>query len=175
MGATITSITEILFGGRNSAAQEHRRCYVNNAETNREYKFCGNLIRTSRYTVFNYLPKNLIEQFRRVANMYAGMPRGARDCYPLPAFHSAPGMPNPRTCWKNRCAHVPLPPSHPPPPPTSPRSPPPALQHSFTADAHWSVQLLPDHLRPPAHDVAVADEQIRDSAPSGWSATRLTA
>ena len=113
MGATITSITEILFGGRNSAAQEHRRCYVNNAETNREYKFCGNLIRTSRYTVFNYLPKNLIEQFRRVANMYAGMPRGARDCYPLPAFHSAPGMQPSRVLEEQMrtCATAALPPS----------------------------------------------------------------
>ncbi|ORY05623.1 phospholipid-translocating P-type ATPase [Basidiobolus meristosporus CBS 931.73] len=33
-------------------------------------QFPSNRIRTSKYTVFNFLPKNLFEQFRRVANMY---------------------------------------------------------------------------------------------------------
>ncbi|KAK9729690.1 hypothetical protein K7432_000095, partial [Basidiobolus ranarum] len=33
-------------------------------------QYPSNRIRTSKYTIFNFLPKNLFEQFRRVANMY---------------------------------------------------------------------------------------------------------
>jgi magnesium-transporting ATPase (P-type) len=33
-------------------------------------RFCSNEIHTSRYTAFNFLPKNLFEQFRRAANIY---------------------------------------------------------------------------------------------------------
>jgi magnesium-transporting ATPase (P-type) len=32
--------------------------------------FCSNTISTSRYTLLNFLPKNLFEQFRRAANIY---------------------------------------------------------------------------------------------------------
>ncbi|XP_015273462.1 PREDICTED: phospholipid-transporting ATPase IG isoform X1 [Gekko japonicus] len=33
-------------------------------------KFCDNKIISSKYTVWNFLPKNLFEQFRRIANFY---------------------------------------------------------------------------------------------------------
>ncbi|KAL7979542.1 hypothetical protein Chor_004700 [Crotalus horridus] len=33
-------------------------------------KFCSNRIVSSKYTVWNFLPKNLFEQFRRIANFY---------------------------------------------------------------------------------------------------------
>ncbi|XP_038604502.1 phospholipid-transporting ATPase IG isoform X2 [Tachyglossus aculeatus] len=33
-------------------------------------KFCDNRIISSKYTVWNFLPKNLFEQFRRIANFY---------------------------------------------------------------------------------------------------------
>ncbi|KAJ8407220.1 hypothetical protein AAFF_G00288960, partial [Aldrovandia affinis] len=33
-------------------------------------KFCDNRIVSSKYTVWNFLPKNLFEQFRRIANFY---------------------------------------------------------------------------------------------------------
>jgi phospholipid-translocating ATPase len=33
-------------------------------------KFMGNKIRTTKYTMLTFLPKNLIEQFHRVANLY---------------------------------------------------------------------------------------------------------
>ncbi|XP_026572468.1 phospholipid-transporting ATPase IG isoform X1 [Pseudonaja textilis] len=33
-------------------------------------KFCSNQIVSSKYTVWNFLPKNLFEQFRRIANFY---------------------------------------------------------------------------------------------------------
>uniref|UniRef100_A0A8C4SP12 Phospholipid-transporting ATPase n=1 Tax=Erpetoichthys calabaricus TaxID=27687 RepID=A0A8C4SP12_ERPCA len=33
-------------------------------------KFCDNRIISSKYTIWNFLPKNLFEQFRRIANFY---------------------------------------------------------------------------------------------------------
>uniref|UniRef100_A0A5F8GJ69 Phospholipid-transporting ATPase n=1 Tax=Monodelphis domestica TaxID=13616 RepID=A0A5F8GJ69_MONDO len=33
-------------------------------------KFCNNRIVSSKYTIWNFLPKNLFEQFRRIANFY---------------------------------------------------------------------------------------------------------
>ncbi|XP_014516837.1 phospholipid-transporting ATPase 1 [Vigna radiata var. radiata] len=45
--------------------------YVNDpTKTNEKYEFCGNDIRTSRYTLLNFLPKNLFIQFHRVAYLY---------------------------------------------------------------------------------------------------------
>lgn len=32
--------------------------------------FCTNRVVSSKYTLWNFLPKNLFEQFRRVANFY---------------------------------------------------------------------------------------------------------
>ena len=43
---------------------------INNPEKNR-VNFTGtNYIRTSKYTIISFLPLNLLEQFRRVANCY---------------------------------------------------------------------------------------------------------
>lgn len=46
----------------------HRRCPRNDAFI--QPKFCDNRIVSSKYTVWNFLPKNLFEQFRRIANFY---------------------------------------------------------------------------------------------------------
>ncbi|MGH0162492.1 UNVERIFIED_CONTAM: hypothetical protein FKN15_072072 [Acipenser sinensis] len=46
----------------------HRRCPGTN--TYLPLKFCDNRIISSKYTVWNFLPKNLFEQFRRIANFY---------------------------------------------------------------------------------------------------------
>lgn len=46
----------------------HRRCPPNDAFI--QPKFCDNRIVSSKYTVWNFLPKNLFEQFRRIANFY---------------------------------------------------------------------------------------------------------
>ena len=32
--------------------------------------YCTNEVRTTKYTIISFLPKNLYEQFRRVANIY---------------------------------------------------------------------------------------------------------
>lgn len=36
----------------------------------RKGQFVGNAIRTSKYTLITFLPLNLFEQFKRVANLY---------------------------------------------------------------------------------------------------------
>ncbi|XP_029648021.1 probable phospholipid-transporting ATPase IF [Octopus sinensis] len=36
----------------------------------KEERYCDNRIKSSKYTILNFLPKNLFEQFRRIANFY---------------------------------------------------------------------------------------------------------
>ncbi|WOG96117.1 hypothetical protein DCAR_0415448 [Daucus carota subsp. sativus] len=49
----------------------YRSIYINDPSmTNDKYRFRGNEIRTSRYTLINFLPKNLFIQFHRVAYLY---------------------------------------------------------------------------------------------------------
>lgn len=50
--------------------EKFRQVYINEALRNAEQKFPGNHVRTTRYTLINFLPKNLFEQFRRLANVY---------------------------------------------------------------------------------------------------------
>jgi len=48
-----------------------RVIHINDPElTNDKYEFTGNEIRTSKYTVITFLPKNLFVQFHRVAYLY---------------------------------------------------------------------------------------------------------
>ncbi|XP_028774720.1 phospholipid-transporting ATPase 1 isoform X1 [Neltuma alba] len=48
-----------------------RSIYINDPKkTNDKYEFTGNEIRTSRYTIITFLPKNLFIQFHRVAYLY---------------------------------------------------------------------------------------------------------
>ncbi|KAI3979152.1 hypothetical protein MKX01_016977 [Papaver californicum] len=48
-----------------------RLIYVNNPDkTNEKFEFTGNSIRTSKYSMLTFLPKNLFEQFHRVAYIY---------------------------------------------------------------------------------------------------------
>lgn len=51
--------------------QSPRLIYVDDPKrTNDKYEFSSNEIRTSKYTFFNFLPKNLFIQFHRVAYLY---------------------------------------------------------------------------------------------------------
>ncbi|KAL0488141.1 phospholipid-transporting ATPase [Acrasis kona] len=45
----------------------NRTVYVNHTQKN---KFCGNQVSTTKYNPINFIPKNLFEQFTRVANLY---------------------------------------------------------------------------------------------------------
>ncbi|KAK7277071.1 hypothetical protein RIF29_18221 [Crotalaria pallida] len=48
-----------------------RLIYVNDPRrTNEKYEFTGNEIRTSKYTVLTFLPKNIFTQFHRLAYLY---------------------------------------------------------------------------------------------------------
>ncbi|XP_026991769.1 phospholipid-transporting ATPase 11C isoform X2 [Tachysurus fulvidraco] len=63
-----------LFGGDENRVDSrtiyvgHRTCPAIEAFT--PPKFCDNRIVSSKYTIWNFLPKNLFEQFRRIANFY---------------------------------------------------------------------------------------------------------
>lgn len=37
----------------------------------KEHVYSSNQVITSKYTIITFLPRNLLEQFRRIANMYA--------------------------------------------------------------------------------------------------------
>ncbi|XP_010683474.1 phospholipid-transporting ATPase 1 isoform X2 [Beta vulgaris subsp. vulgaris] len=51
--------------------QSPRLVYIDDPKrTNDKYEFCSNEIRTSKYTLLNFLPKNLFIQFHRVAYLY---------------------------------------------------------------------------------------------------------
>ncbi|GMJ01619.1 aminophospholipid ATPase 1 [Hibiscus trionum] len=52
-------------------AENPRLIYINDPRsTNDKYEFTGNEIRTSKYTLITFLPKNLFIQFHRVAYLY---------------------------------------------------------------------------------------------------------
>lgn len=51
--------------------EDARLVYVNDpVKTNERFEFSGNSIRTGKYSVFTFLPRNLFEQFHRVAYIY---------------------------------------------------------------------------------------------------------
>lgn len=43
--------------------------YDKKGRVKKEYVYPTNQVITSKYTVFTFLPRNLLEQFRRIANM----------------------------------------------------------------------------------------------------------
>ncbi|KAK7116639.1 phospholipid-transporting ATPase ID-like isoform X2 [Littorina saxatilis] len=47
-----------------------RRIKVNDGAYNAQFEYAQNIITTSKYNVFTFLPKNLFEQFQRIANAY---------------------------------------------------------------------------------------------------------
>uniref|UniRef100_A0A8C5B1K9 Phospholipid-transporting ATPase n=1 Tax=Gadus morhua TaxID=8049 RepID=A0A8C5B1K9_GADMO len=60
--------------GGDESRVDSRTIYVGHRPSTTEAfippKFCDNRIVSSKYTVWNFLPKNLFEQFRRIANFY---------------------------------------------------------------------------------------------------------
>uniref|UniRef100_A0A672J2P0 Phospholipid-transporting ATPase n=1 Tax=Salarias fasciatus TaxID=181472 RepID=A0A672J2P0_SALFA len=51
-------------------SEEERRLRANDRPFNLAYRYANNAIKTSKYNIFNFLPLNLFEQFRRLANAY---------------------------------------------------------------------------------------------------------
>ncbi|EFA86147.1 P-type ATPase [Heterostelium album PN500] len=49
---------------------EARNIYINDAARNVTSKFTDNKIKTTKYSIISFIPKNLYEQFRRAANFY---------------------------------------------------------------------------------------------------------
>jgi phospholipid-transporting ATPase len=50
--------------------QTQRTVFTNNPEKNAEFEYPPNITKTHRYTPWNFIFKNLYEQFRRLANFY---------------------------------------------------------------------------------------------------------
>uniref|UniRef100_A0A0N7ZAC6 Phospholipid-transporting ATPase n=1 Tax=Scylla olivacea TaxID=85551 RepID=A0A0N7ZAC6_SCYOL len=50
--------------------QTERHIIANNPEFNAQFNYAKNYIKTSKYTLFNFVPYNLFEQFQRLANFY---------------------------------------------------------------------------------------------------------
>lgn len=51
--------------------EDSRLIYLNDPErTNEKFEFSGNSIRTAKYSILTFLPRNLFEQFHRVAYIY---------------------------------------------------------------------------------------------------------
>eukprot|EP00741_Cyanophora_paradoxa_P005052 tig00000851_g4894.t1 len=49
---------------------EFRTAYLNDFEQNKLFKYVPNVVKTAKYSLWNFVPKNLFEQFRRIANFY---------------------------------------------------------------------------------------------------------
>ncbi|XP_020687067.1 phospholipid-transporting ATPase 1 [Dendrobium catenatum] len=70
-----------------SSDDSPRLIYINDPrKTNEKYEFTGNEIRTSKYTVITFLPKNLFIQFHRVAYLYFLAIAGLNQLPPLAVF-----------------------------------------------------------------------------------------
>ncbi|CAN0908731.1 Phospholipid-transporting ATPase 1 [Linum grandiflorum] len=56
---------------REISEEDARFVYINDpARTNNKFEFAGNSVRTSKYSAISFLPRNLFEQFHRVAYIY---------------------------------------------------------------------------------------------------------
>ncbi|CBI29082.3 unnamed protein product, partial [Vitis vinifera] len=51
--------------------EDARLIYINDPEkSNERYEFAGNTVRTGKYSILTFLPRNLFEQFHRIAYIY---------------------------------------------------------------------------------------------------------
>ncbi|XP_018306223.1 probable phospholipid-transporting ATPase IF [Mycetomoellerius zeteki] len=57
-------------GTTSSALSDHRVVKINSGNDSQEKHFVSNRVISHKYTIWNFIPKNFFEQFRRVANFY---------------------------------------------------------------------------------------------------------
>ena len=75
------------FEESSQSEENSRLIYINDPDkTNDKYEFTGNEIRTSKYTVITFLPKNLFIQFHRVAYIYFLVIAALNQLPPLAVF-----------------------------------------------------------------------------------------
>eukprot|EP00961_Rhodomonas_salina_P238862 3227840-Rhodomonas_salina.2 len=61
-GSKVTPMQEV------TSASESFKSFCNDAEQNAQMRRAGNLVTTAKYNIATFLPKNLFEQFSRLAN-----------------------------------------------------------------------------------------------------------
>lgn len=66
---SVASFFRRLFGNEEKG-EEERHLRANDRTFNLSYQYANNAIKTSKYNIFTFLPLNLFEQFRRLANAY---------------------------------------------------------------------------------------------------------
>jgi len=73
LGMNVSSSEDPAATGDNSGLESavgHLTIKVNDREFNAQFNYPSNVITTSKYNYLNFIPINLFEQFRRVANIY---------------------------------------------------------------------------------------------------------
>ncbi|XP_048588932.1 phospholipid-transporting ATPase IF isoform X3 [Nematostella vectensis] len=77
LGRLIDRCLDLLPGRAHHYEEEWRTVYVSNRYPSndpdvaiKQKRYADNMIVTSKYTIWNFIPKNLFEQFRRIANFY---------------------------------------------------------------------------------------------------------
>uniref|UniRef100_A0A8D3B3D1 Phospholipid-transporting ATPase n=1 Tax=Scophthalmus maximus TaxID=52904 RepID=A0A8D3B3D1_SCOMX len=68
MGSAVSNVSQLC--GAESTPEEERNLRANDRPSNRSYQYANNAIKTSKYNLLTFLPLNLFEQFRRLANAY---------------------------------------------------------------------------------------------------------
>eukprot|EP00026_Physarum_polycephalum_P000972 Phypoly_transcript_00973.p1 GENE.Phypoly_transcript_00973~~Phypoly_transcript_00973.p1 ORF type:complete len:1149 (+),score=209.12 Phypoly_transcript_00973:246-3692(+) len=70
MNSSLSDIPLVPPPTKEPAVEEGRTIYVNDAESNLPFKYAHNKVTTAKYTFITFFPKNLFEQFCRLANIY---------------------------------------------------------------------------------------------------------
>ncbi|KAM9323032.1 phospholipid-transporting ATPase ID-like [Pholidichthys leucotaenia] len=68
MGSVVSHFERLC--GEEKKKEEERHLRANDRAFNLSYNYANNAIKTSKYNIFTFLPLNLFEQFRRLANAY---------------------------------------------------------------------------------------------------------
>lgn len=70
MAQRIVDSAQRLMGKKPQNQADSRTIHVNDQQANSVFKFASNVVTTAKYNIITFLPKNLFEQFCRLANVY---------------------------------------------------------------------------------------------------------